>query len=351
MKSFKDLSWDVTEEVYRNDPRLSYSILARYEREGFSKIDHLFDKISTPALTFGSMVDCLITDGMEEFQKRFIVTEAPALPNAIENAVRVLFDMYQDTYISIDSIPNDLIAKIMDTTDWNKHWRLETRVKWVKEHCKQYYELMYISKDKQIVTNDDYIAAIRTYETLKDSETTSWYFEENSPINPNIERFYQLKFKGPMIPNDINGHEYRCMVDEIIVDHERKTIQPIDLKTTGHPEWEFRESFDHWMYQIQARLYWRLIRNIMDKDNEYKKYTLNDYLFICINRYTLCPLVWKYGHTQMIGQVPCLEDKNQTQRDPLTIGEELYNYMQYRPQVPIGIKTGYKEVNDLEING
>lgn len=343
MKSFKELSWDVTEEEYREDPRLSYSTLSRYEREGFSKLDHLFDKISTPQLTFGSMVDCLITDGMEAFQKKYVVAETPQLPTPIENAIRVLFGMYNEAYYNFDEIPNDLIAQVIKTTDWNKHWRLETRVKWVKEHCKQFYELMYISNQKQIVTNEDYIAAIRTYETLKTSETTSWYFEEDSPVNPKIERFYQLKFCARLGVVD-----YRCMADEIIVDHVRKTVQPIDLKTTGKPEWEFRKSFDQWQYQIQARLYWRLIRNIMDKDDEYKSYKLNDYLFICINRYTQCPLVWKYGHTQTIGEVPCLEDKNQTQRDPVTIGEELYNYMQYRPQVPNGIKNGYREINNLD---
>lgn len=50
-KSLRIISWDVSEEIYRADPALSYSTLARYEREGFNNLDKLFDKLETPSLT------------------------------------------------------------------------------------------------------------------------------------------------------------------------------------------------------------------------------------------------------------------------------------------------------------
>ena len=77
-KSLKDISWLVTEDVYRADSALSYSTLARYEREGFNNLDKLFDKLETPSLTFGSAVDSIITGGQEEFNERFIVAEFPS---------------------------------------------------------------------------------------------------------------------------------------------------------------------------------------------------------------------------------------------------------------------------------
>ena len=43
MKNFKALSLNITEEEYRADSALSYSILARYEREGFNNLDKLFN--------------------------------------------------------------------------------------------------------------------------------------------------------------------------------------------------------------------------------------------------------------------------------------------------------------------
>ena len=64
MKVF-DISWQVTEPEYRADSALSYSTLARFAREGFNKLDSLFDKLDTPSLTFGRAVDALITGGQE----------------------------------------------------------------------------------------------------------------------------------------------------------------------------------------------------------------------------------------------------------------------------------------------
>lgn len=66
MKSLKEISWDVDEATYRADPALSYSTIARYEREGFNNLDKLFDKLDTPSLTFGRAVDSIITGGQPE---------------------------------------------------------------------------------------------------------------------------------------------------------------------------------------------------------------------------------------------------------------------------------------------
>lgn len=342
MKSFKDLSWDIDEEGYRKSPYLSYSTLARYEREGFSELDHLFDEVKTPALTFGSMVDCLMTGGLEQFQNRYMPVRTQPMNVIIRQAIHDLFDKYENRYNNLADMPADIIADTVKDLPWNQHWRLGTRVKWVKEHCDNYYQLLYVDNGREIVSDEDYNDAIRAYEMLRTSDATSWYFEDDSLISPAVERFYQLKFKG-----EILGEWYRCMADEIIVDHDRKTVQPIDLKTTGHPEWEFRASFDKWQYQMQARLYWRLIRAAMDKDAEYRDYALKDYIFICVNRRTLCPLAWRYANTTMVGDVPCLEDKNQMQRDPAVVGKELYGYLRSKPKAPNGIKVGYKEVNEL----
>jgi hypothetical protein len=60
-KELKDISWLVDEPTYRADPALSYSTIARYEREGFDKLNHLFDHITTPSLVEGSATDAIIT--------------------------------------------------------------------------------------------------------------------------------------------------------------------------------------------------------------------------------------------------------------------------------------------------
>ena len=44
-KQLSDIAWNVSEETYRQDPAISYSTLAKFEREGFNSINHLFDRI------------------------------------------------------------------------------------------------------------------------------------------------------------------------------------------------------------------------------------------------------------------------------------------------------------------
>lgn len=89
---------------------------------------------------------------------------------------------------------------------------------------------------------------------------------------------------------------------------------------------------------IQARLYWRIIRQIMDEDSYFKDFKLADYNFIVANRRTLQPLVWKFPLTQATAQISLsLKDKTLILRDPEVIGKELYGYLNNKSAVPNGI--------------
>ncbi len=110
-KSLYDISWQVSEEEYRADKALSYSTLARYEREGFNNIDKLFDRIETPSLTFGSCVDSIITGGQNEFDERFMVAEFPSIPDSIVKIIKSLYKQYAGTYRSLLNIPDNSIIR------------------------------------------------------------------------------------------------------------------------------------------------------------------------------------------------------------------------------------------------
>ncbi len=69
LKSLKDISWLVDEPTYRADKALSYSTISKFKREGFEHLDTLFDKVESPSLLLGSLVDCLTTDPPEEYER------------------------------------------------------------------------------------------------------------------------------------------------------------------------------------------------------------------------------------------------------------------------------------------
>lgn len=331
MKSLKDISLQISEEEYRKDHALSYSTIAKYEREGFSNLSKLFDKVESPSLTFGSVVDTLITGTEEDFNNLFIVTQIDnPLSDTLIIITKRLFTVFKDTYNKLTDIPNGYLLDAIEDIQWNNHWLPVTRVKKIKEDCAGYYSLLYIANGRSIISSVVYNDALKTVDKLKSADSTRYYFEPNNVFDNSIERLYQLKFK-----STFNNIEYRCMADEIICLHKQKILIPVDLKTSSKPEWEFYKSFLDWSYSIQSRLYWRIIRDNMNKDPYFKDFELANYKFIVINRKTLTPLVWEFENTKTEGDINL--NNGTILRDPFTIGEELYHYLNDKPTVPDNI--------------
>lgn len=134
----------------------------------------------------------------------------------------------------------------------------------------------------------------------------------------------------------------------IIVDYDHKKILPSDLKTSGMPEYHFEHSFLKWLYVIQSRLYWRIIRDNLDRDPYFKDFELLDYRFIVVNKESLTPLVWKFPLTMSYGTL--VDEEGNEYRDPFEIGKELRHYLDDRPAVPDGIDIeGVNIINCLKL--
>ena len=183
--------------------------------------------------------------------------------------------------------------------------------------------------DKTILDTKTFEPVQAMVRALRESPATSGYFADNDELSP-IRRYYQLKFKAKF-----GNVPYRCMMDLAIVDYEKKEIIPCDLKTSGHSEWQFENSFMQWMYQLQARLYAAILRANLDRDPYFKDFKMLNYRFIVVNKRTLTPLVWEFPLTYAVGEL--VNEKGEVFRHPFTIGEELQGYLNLRPQVPNGI--------------
>lgn len=243
-KSLKNIAWNVTEEEYRADPAYSYSTIAKFDREGFEKIDSLFDKVESPSLLFGSCVDTLLTDGQEAFDARFFVADFPEIADNIKKIVDSVFKVCSEEYTSLEKVPNAPIIMATEMFDYQKNWKPETRAKVIREKGAEYYNLLYLAGDKTVITSNFYADVLACIEELKTSEATKWYFQDDDPFDDSIERLYQLKFKG-----EYKGIPLRCMADLIIVDHKNKIIYPCDLKTSYKEEYNFFKSFIDWRYK------------------------------------------------------------------------------------------------------
>lgn len=337
MKELSEISWKVTEPEYRKDPALSYSTISKFERSGFSSLPTLFDQVSSPSLTFGSLVDELITGNEDSFNARFIVAEFPKLKPAEETAVKALHDAYGKSHRDIPGIDEDDILLVLDGCSYYTNRKRDTRLSAIKDsqECCDYYRLLSVS-DKEVINQVTYDEAVACADELRSNIATRNYFKKNAE-GSHIKRYYQLKFKSL-----INGVMYRCMADLLVVDYEKKVIIPVDLKTSSSREYEFCHSFLKWRYDLQARLYWRIIRQCLDADEYFRDFKLLDWRFIVINKVSRTPLVWGFSETQKDGEIT-LGDT--VLRAPWDIGAELQQYLDETPALPYDVYQ--TKVNDI----
>jgi hypothetical protein len=343
MKKLSDISWNVTEEAYREDRALSYSTLSRYLREGFHKLPQLFDKIETPSLTFGSAVDAIITGGQKEFNDRFVVANT-SLDSEAGSIIKAIYDTYKDQYQQFMKIPIIQVSQIAKQNGfwpadkWSDQARYNGLLK--KGDVEHYYQLLRVCETKSILSQETYKEVMECVQALRTADATKFYFAENESSTHPVQRYYQLKFKAVF-----NGVEYRCMMDEVLVDYANKKIYPIDLKTSSHFEDEFPKSFIQWCYQLQARLYYRILKANLEQDDFFKDFEVEDYTFIVVSRHSLTPLTWRFNQTKTIGTITLGKNQQYRLKDPFEIGEELHYYLSNECVVPKGINTD--KTNDI----
>jgi hypothetical protein len=187
---------------------------------------------------------------------------------------------------------------------------------------------MVVAKDKTLISQEMYGEILAAVDVLKSSEATKWFFADNNPFE-NIERLYQLKFNA-----ELDGVGYRCMFDELIVDFDNKTIQPIDLKTSYKNEYDFYKSFVEWSYQIQNRLYVRILWENIRKDEFFKDFKILPYKDVVVCKTSLNPLVWDCDFTFAVGNLKFGKHEQIEMRDPEVIGKELHYYLENNSIVP-----------------
>jgi len=316
-KSLYDISWKVDEQTYRKDSSLSYSIIAKYEREvvsGKITIDHLFDRVESKSLSLGSAVDSIITGGLNEFNQQFVVSNNHYTDGMIKIAMQIIAD---GTYNDVAKIPIDTLNQIAKRAGYyvkSDAKRLSELQKMDLSLIQDYIKLKKHNPSKTILDSKDWNSVFNAVHALKNDSKTKWYFGDN---DDSLERLYQLKFKAC-----INGVPYRCMPDLIIIDHENKIIYPIDLKTSSHLEKDFYMSFTDWSYWIQAELYASILRRNLDNDEYFKDFRIVPYRFIVVNFQSCQPEVWEFEDTF---KYQTLEYEQKTMRHAFEIGRELYN--------------------------
>lgn len=337
LKEFKQLLWDVTEQEYRQDEAISYSMISRFIKDGYSAIPVIKESISTQSLTLGSALDCMVTEGVNAYNEKYYISNCNPT-NKTETVIEEIFkyvpneDTLEDAIIKCGNTLED----IFDNVDFYKGKTFKYKIQVISEKAQYYKDLQEANKHNQIIINNQV-----------DKDTVTMY--NSMVMNPLVndiffgkhegtEKFFQAKFRCL-----IDNVPFRCMFDLLIVKHKDKKIIPVDLKSTSTPPYEFFNSFVKWNYQIQVREYTRILKEVL-KGTEFEEYTITDYLYVVVNKNFSSPVVYKIGINHLEGNI---EIDGNVMEDPIEKGKILYKELMRNKDTLFEYP---EEVNPLKIN-
>jgi hypothetical protein len=277
------------------------------------------------------MVDTIITEGMEKFQEKFAVADFKIPTDSIKGVIDWLLEYRTEEYF--EDIPDDVILATCDLAEYQMRYKAETRLSKVKLEGEDYYNTVRQIGNRKVVSDEVYQEVLAVVGALKGQTHTSKYLQQTEE-GSNVEFLYQQKFS-----TNLDGLDVRCMFDLIIVNHDRKIIIPIDLKTSSMLEYDFPKKYLENRYDLQSRLYCRILKNIIKGDEYFKDFKIGDFRFMVINKNNRLPLLFIDEYSFVEGNIEMKFKSGSIKilRDPVTIGKELQHYLSNESIVPDGI--------------
>lgn len=335
MTSLSEYSMNIPEQEYHDYPAWSYSMISKYAKEGFGAIAKIHEHTEpTPSMEFGSLFDSMITrdplDVMNEYEiSDFVPTEG---------ARRVFDRLLEKTTLPFDQIPASVFEEA--SFDFYANRSVDYRYK-ALEPMKEYYEAR--RKGKKVVSQQDWNDASEMMTALYAYKNTGDLFKHTQ--NDGIEYLYQLQFLQEVMLPSGRMVNVKIMPDLLIVNHNDRTIQPVDLKTSSNPSFQFAENFLKFRYDLQAAVYTDIIMLLIaNKANEYEDYQVLPYVFADISRSDKIPATFNYD-PKSDSQINGLCYKDYQYKDWMTLLDEIIDYEQTQAVVPNYISLDHP--NDL----
>lgn len=334
MDSLQSKMMNIQEDVYHQYPAWSYSKIARYARNGFMELSKLDEQIApTSEMEFGSLVDSLLTRGIDVTHNSYSVLSTPFPTPSVKT---VLDTLNKQCGLPYNEIDDTIFLRVMNDCEWQQRWGYDARKK-ILDANSQYYET--IRTKKKIVSKEDFEDAMDIYLAVKHNPYLFTIFKDKN--TDNTEYLYQAQFIENFQINSHNDVKVKCMFDLLIVNHKEKTIQPVDLKTSHMPAYDFAKHFLKMRYDIQASLYTDVLNKtlINCKENTYK---VLPYLFVDISRSDKVPVTYSFN-TQFYSSGFTLNKEYFASWKQLL--NEILDYKESQATTPWYIKT--EEPNDL----
>ena len=257
-------------------------------------VENVEDKDSQAAI-MGRVVETLLLEP-ELFDERFYMSACATSPTG--NMLAFVEALYKHTAEAVDDDGNitktfEEISKLAFSESGYSGkgtGSYETIInKFKGSDAEIYYnEIRKVkSNGLTVVTPDDVNNAEKIVEELKTNSAT--YKIVNLQDDNRYTIYNQLQIEGYVL----DGMQFKSMMDKVVVDHEKKTIQVYDLKCTWSVEGFLEEYYLYRRAYIQALLYYKAAIHFMNNTEELRGYRVEPLKFIvCDSTNYYAPLVY-----------------------------------------------------------
>lgn len=211
------------------------------------------------AATMGRVVETLLLEP-EEFDNRFHMSVITSAPTGLMLEFTEALYKHSAEATNEDGILTKSFEDLCALAYADSGFKIKMDAvlgKFIGSDAEIYYkEIREVrSKGLTVVTTKDVDNATKIVEELKTNDFTAPIV--NLVKSSRYDIYNQLQIEG----YSIDEHLFKSMMDKVVVDHDKKTIQVYDLKCTWSVENFYKEYYLYRRAYIQGYLYWRGARH------------------------------------------------------------------------------------------
>ena len=275
------------------------------------------------AANMGRIVETLLLEP-EEFEGRFYMSTCSSVPTGL--MLEFVEALYRCSKEATDE--NGIVTRSFETISTAAYILSGFKIKYeavlgkfINSEAEMYYnEIRKVRANKlTVITAQDVTNAEKIVEELKTNSVTAKVI--NLVNSSRYTILNQLQIEG----FTIDGLELKGMLDKVIIDHDKKTILPIDLKCTWSVENFYEEYYLYRRAYIQAYLYYQAIVHLAnDITNEFYGYTVYNLQFlVCDSTNYMNPIIYTLSNEDMGDCYLGFEHKGKTYPGVKSIIEDL----------------------------
>ena len=282
----------------------------------------------------GKGVDVLITEGREVFDTSYFYSKLQKKPSEKPMAiVKKVFESIEPEKraIALGVHRWELYEAMNSITDkeGNVGWYMNLKIpsektkngqpdlrQWVedKRHelllkdgtCQAYWTELLEAGGKQVLSEEQHAKIWDIYQSLTSHRFTHHLFEDGEDVDVIFQLPLYWEEEVPIIVADDGGvarvevvrQEMKCMLDEVRIEHKRKTIVELDIKTTRLPITKFAKQVEWRRYDVQGSVYTQGLNKCRGRISELigrdvSDYHLSNFAFVAESTTSPgCPLIF-----------------------------------------------------------